>query len=71
MTNLELLQQAESILSKPLISSEDINGVKRIIRDEITLQMYELSQHLPVIEDRYPPTINNSMEDYLAYQLGF
>ena len=71
MTNLELLQQAESILSKPFISSEDINEVKRIIRDEITLQMYELSQHLPVIKDEYPPTITNSMEDYLAYQLGF
>jgi hypothetical protein len=44
MTNLELLQQADAILSKPIISPEDIQEVKRIIRDEITLQMYEASQ---------------------------
>jgi hypothetical protein len=44
MTNLQLLQQAVSILSRPLINSNDIQEVKRIIQDEITLQEYELSQ---------------------------
>jgi hypothetical protein len=44
MTNLQLLQQAVSILNRPLINSNDIQEVKRIIQDEITLQEYELSQ---------------------------
>lgn len=44
MTNLELLQQADAILNKSLISPEDIQEVKRIIMDEITLQIYEASQ---------------------------
>jgi hypothetical protein len=44
MTNLQLLEQAFAILSKPLINSNDIEEVKRIIKDEIALQQYELSQ---------------------------
>jgi hypothetical protein len=38
MTNLQLLEQAVAILSKPLINSNDIEEVKRIIKNEITSQ---------------------------------
>lgn len=40
METIQLLIQAHSILSKPLISPEDIIEVKKILNEEIQLQMY-------------------------------
>ncbi len=45
MTNLQQLIQAHSILSKSLISKEDIIEVKRILNEEIQLQEYENLQY--------------------------
>ena len=69
MTNLQLLEQADAILSKSFISQEDIREIKRIIRDEITLQYYEASQ----IDTNYSATetmVTTTKEDeaLLAWQ---